>query len=119
MRIVKAEDYYSLMTGAYTMLLPLQNPKSVGGLINVLKSWQKGLPCYVTRTKFLEPYYPESEKRFLLDGSVDNWLERIDEMMAFSPKEYHEKVEIMQQYIKTYFSPDSAIIKLREIVKTF
>ena len=107
------------MSGAYAMLLPMHNPKSVGGLINVLKSWQKGIPCYITRTKFLEQYYPESESCFLLDGRVDNWLKSIDEIMALSSKEYQVKVDVMQHYIKHNFSPDSAIVKLREVIKTF
>ena len=113
------QDYYSLLDDSYAMLLPLLNIDSVGGLINVLKAWQMGKPCYVSRTSFIEPYYPNADSRYLMGPVVEEWVNKIKELMSLSNEEYCDNVKRMQSYIMMNFSPNSAISLIQDVVLSF
>lgn len=111
-----SEEYYSLMKGAYLVLLPLKS-KIVAGLINITKSAFFCVPCCITKTSSAEIYF--SDERFLIEDGLENWERAVNSFYTMGEDEYKRTAVQYQKYIKDNFSPQSAIDKLTKIIDKY
>lgn len=116
---LKPEQYYKLLNDAYMAVYPLKEDR-VSGLINIIKSIQKGKIVMTTNISFTEIYFPEECRSCLLPfNDIDAWKEEVSRVWNYNSKEYQCKVIKMQKYIKDTFTPRHAADKLDEIIKGF
>lgn len=112
---IESEKYYKIMKEAHIILLPLLEDRP-SGLINILKSAEYGILCCTSDTTATRQYYGEYNKDLLISGSLNCWKEELEKIWNMDNKEYIEKVEQFQLYIKKKFSPESAVKRLLEFI---
>lgn len=112
-----SKQYYELMRGAYYVLLPLRN-EAVSGLINVLKSIQLGVPCFISETPATRQYYPVDYQYLLIKNDIKYWCEAIKTALSLNQANYETMVQELQKYIKDEFSPEKAIRRITSAVNS-
>ena len=108
---IPAKEYYSYMSGAYAVLLPLRDGR-VAGLINIIRAAQAGVACCVSKTVATEQYYPMQNRDMLLDATKEEWVGCIQSLLAMDDKRYLEKIKANQEYIQKTFSGEAAADKI-------
>ncbi len=112
------DKYYEKMINAFCVLLPLRSD-AVSGLINILKSIQYGVPCFISSTPATRQYYPDSLQYYLVEDGLDNWCNTIADFMKKSEIEYKEETLLMQKYIQDEFTPERALKRVTEAINLF
>lgn len=110
------ECYCQMMKDSFCVLLPLRT-QSVAGLINILKSFQMGLLCCVSETPATQQYYPDDCRQYIIEHDIDAWVNIIKQILILSDEDYQKTVISAQNYIQSNFSPASALLRIKEIVK--
>lgn len=110
-----SNTYYELMSNAKCILLPLFDCNIVSGLINIIRSAQHGIPCYVTKTIATSQYYEDMD--FLLKNNAEEWIRQIKKIEGLNAEEFIRKTECYQNYIRYHFSRERIAIQFIDIIE--
>ena len=110
-----SETYYKLMRNAKCILIPLIDTSIVSGLINIIRSAQNGIPCYVTKTIASAQYY--EDKDFLISKNAEDWILKINELESLDKGEFIRKTECYQSFIRKNFSREKVAKHFIDIIE--
>jgi glycosyltransferase involved in cell wall biosynthesis len=114
---IPSEQYYNLMNNAYLVLLPLRS-KNVAGLINITRAAQGGVMTIITKTPAAQQYYSMECQDMLIDGDINHWQKKVEDILRMPPDIYQKKTKAFMQYIEVTFSPQKASQKILDIIQS-